>query len=141
MVESRATDSDCAYLVWIFKQPDTDVANLEVMSKVTASWSGEHSKLVSSKHHACADALNPDDTRLLKRSKHSDSNQTVSGRNARLSPNLAFASRIKKESFGSSHLIRKDVKFSIQKPPEAGFDVSKAGHQNVLWHDFYRADE
>lgn len=141
LVESRATDSDCAYHAWIFKQPDTDVANPAVVSKLTASWSGEHSKLVSSKHHACADALNLDDTRLLKRSKHGDGNLTVSVRNARLNPNLPFASRIKRASFRSSHLTRKDAKKAIQKPPEVGFDITDAGHQNISWRDSYAADE
>lgn len=127
--EFRATDTDCAYHAWIFKQPDADVANPVVMPKVTASWSGEESRLVSSKHHACADALNPDDSRLLKRSKHGDGNQTVPVRYARRSPNLPFASRIGKAPIGSSHLTRKDAKIAIQKPHELSFDITKAGHQ------------
>lgn len=133
--EFRATDTDCAYHAWIFKQPDTDVANPVVMPKVTASWPREESRLVSSKH-ACADALNPDDTRLLKRSKHGDSNQTVSVRDARRSPNLPFASWIEKATIRSSHLTQKDAEIAIQKPPEVSFDITNAGHQNIPWHDF-----
>lgn len=135
--EFRATDMDCAYHAWIFKQLDTDVSNPVVMPKVTANWSGEGSRLVSSKHHAFADALNPDDTRLLKRSKHGDGNQTVSARYARRSPKLPFASRIEKARIGSSHLTRKEARIAIQKPPEETFDITKAGHQNIPWHDFY----
>lgn len=131
LVESRPTDTDCAYHAWIFKQPDTDVANPMVMSKVTASWSEEHTKLVSSKHHTCADALNLDDTRQLKRSKHGDGNLTVSERNARLDPNLPFASRLKKSSFGSSHLTRKDKTIATRTPSEVGADITEASHQNI----------
>lgn len=139
LVESRANDTDCAYHAWIFKQPDIDFANPVTMSKVTASWPGEHSKLVGSKHHACADALNPDDSRLLKRSKHGDGKLMVSVRNARLNPNLLFASWTKKASFDSSHLTRKDARIAIQKPPEVGFDITEACHQNIPWRNLYGA--
>lgn len=135
LVESRATDADCAYHAWIFKQSDTHVANPMVLSRVTANSSGghraSHPNLLSSKHHACADALNLDDTRPLKRSNHEDGNRTSSLRNAHLGPNRPFASRIKKPSFDSPHLTRKAVKNSIQKPPEAGFEITEAGHRRI----------
>lgn len=129
--EFRATDTDCAYHAWIFKQPDTVIAYPEVMPKVTASWSGEESGPLSSKHHACADAFNPDDTRHLKRSKHGDGKQTIPVRYAGRSPNLPFASRIEKASMGSSHLIRKDANIANRKPDEVSFDITKAGHQSI----------
>lgn len=135
--EFRATDTDCAYHVWIFKQPNTDVTYPVVMPKVTPSWSGEESGLVSSKHHACTDAFNTDDTRHLKRSKHCDGNQTVPVRYARRSPNLPSASRIEKESMGSSHLTQKDAKIANRKPAGVSFDITKASYQNIPWHDFH----
>lgn len=137
LAESRATDAACAYHTWIFKQPDTDVANPVVLSKMTSNWSGGHRashsrKLLSSKHHACADTLNLEDSRPLKRSKHESGNRTGSVRHSLPGPNRPFASQIKKSSFDSSHLTRKDVDTAIQMPLETGCNITEVGHQSVL---------
>lgn len=136
LAESRATDAACAYHSWIFKQPDTDVANPVVLSKMTSNWSGgpsaSHSrKLLSSKHHACADTLNLEDSRLLKRSKYDDGHRTGSVRNTLLDANRAFASQIKKPSLDSSHLTRKDVSTARRMPLEVGCNITEVGRRRI----------
>lgn len=128
LVESRATDADCAYHTWIYKEP--------VLLKVTANWSegdsASHSKPLSLKHHACADAPNLDDTRPTKRSKHEGVNRAGSVRSAPHGSNHPFASQIKKPSFDSSLLTQKDVVTAIQKPPGMGSDITEAGPTKVF---------